>query len=298
MRKPTTLLVLTAALAAVTPSTLAAQKLGQGGTGVDEASELPQCPVPLGVAALVEEKTANPTDSLSPQLQAIMKMAEMQNGGSTARVDPLPLVKLMIARSNCFRVADRGEAFTALERERAIQGNAAPRAVTKADYLLQVQVVYSDSKARESGGGLGGMFGGAVGLKSKTMESQVLLTLVDVNTGIQEAVASGSARKKDVGVVGGGLLLGLGVGALGGSYASTDIGKITSLAMLDAFRKLIGDARPRLEAKLVPAKPPALTPPASAPVPPAGSAATAPTAQRHMVPNVPWSTDPQPPKPR
>ena len=141
MRKPTTLLVLTAALAAVTPSTLAAQKLGQGGTGVDEASELPQCPVPLGVAALVEEKTANPTDSLSPQLQAIMKMAEMQNGGSTARVDPLPLVKLMIARSNCFRVADRGEAFTALERERAIQGNAAPRAVTKADYLLQVQVV-------------------------------------------------------------------------------------------------------------------------------------------------------------
>ena len=85
------------------------------------------------------------------------------------------------------------------------------------------------------------MFGGAVGLKSKTLESQVLMTLVDVNTGIQEAVASGSARKKDIGVVGGGLLLGLGVGALGGSYASTDIGKITTLATLDAFRKLIED---------------------------------------------------------
>ena len=229
---------------------------------------MPQCQVPLGVAALVEEKAANPADGLSPQLQALMRMAEMQNGGSTARVDALPLVKLMIARSNCFRVADRGEAFSALERERAINGGTATtRPVTKADYLIEVKVVYSDAKSRESGGGVGGVFGGAVGLKSKTLESQVLMTLVDVNTGIQEAVASGSARKKDIGVVGGGLLLGLGVGALGGSYASTDIGKITTLATLDAFRKLIEDARPRLEARLVPAKPPAMVPPASAPLP-------------------------------
>ncbi|MGT2516335.1 CsgG/HfaB family protein (plasmid) [Sphingomonas panni] len=199
----TRLLVVTAALAAVTPSMVHAQKLGQGGTGVDETTAVPQCQVPLGVAALVEEKVANPADGLSPQLQALMRMAEMQNGGSTARVDALPLVKLMIARSNCFRVADRGEAFSALERERAINGgSAATRPVTKADYLIEVKVVYSDAKSRESGGGVGGVFGGAVGLKSKTLESQVLMTLVDVNTGIQEAVASGSARKKDIGVVG------------------------------------------------------------------------------------------------
>ncbi|MBP8233378.1 MAG: hypothetical protein KAY22_13820 [Rhizorhabdus sp.] len=260
----------TAALAAVTPSIAFAQKLGQGGTGVDETTQLPQCPVPLGVAALVETKAADPADALSPQLQALMRMAEMQNGGSTARVDALPLVKLMIARSNCFRVADRGEAFSALERERAIAGaTAATRPVTKADYLIEVKVVYSDAKSRESGGGIGGVFGGAVGLKSKTLESQVLMTLVDVNTGIQEAVASGSARKKDVGVIGGGVLLGLGVGALGGSYASTDIGKITTLATLDAFRKLIGDARPRLEPRLVPATPPAAAPstPTTQPLP-------------------------------
>jgi curli biogenesis system outer membrane secretion channel CsgG len=250
----TVLIAVTAALAAVTPSTVSAQKLGQGGTGVDDTSTLPHCDTPLGVAALVEQKTANPTDSLSPQLQALMRMAQMQNGGSTANVDPLPLVKLMAARSGCFRVADRGDAFTALERERAIAGASAPaRQITKADYLLQVQVVYSDAKSRESGGGVGGVFGGAVGLKSKTLESQVLLTLVDVDTGIQEAVASGSARKKDIGVVGGGLLLGLGVGALAGTYGSTDIGKITSLAMLDAYRKLITGAQPRLAARLRPA---------------------------------------------
>ena len=36
---------------------------------------------------------------------------------------------------------------------------------------------------------------------------------------------------------------------------------------IDLFRKLIEDARPRLEARLVPAKPPAMVPPASAPLP-------------------------------
>lgn len=248
MRNRATLFVVTAALAAVTPSTVSAQKLGQGGTGVDETTDLPRCDTPLGVAALVEQKAASATDNLSPQLQALMRMAEMQNGGSTAQVDPLPLVKLMAARSGCFMVADRGAAFDALERERALAGGTA-RPVTKADYLIQVQVLYSDAKSRESGGGVGGVFGGAVGLKSKTLESQVLLTLVSVDTGLQEAVASGSARKKDLGVVGGGLLLGLGVGALGGTYGSTDIGKITSLAMLDAFRKLVADAKPRLAAR-------------------------------------------------
>lgn len=270
MRNRTVLIAVTAALAAVTPSILAAQKLGQGGTGVDDTTALPHCDTPLGVAALVEQRTANPTDSLSPQLQALMRMAEMQNGGSTANVDPLPLVKLMAARSGCFRVADRGDAFTALERERAIAGASAPaRQITKADYLLQVQVIYSDAKSRESGGGVGGVFGGAVGLKSKTLESQILLTLVDVDTGIQEAVASGSARKKDIGVVGGGLLLGLGVGALGGTYGSTDIGKITSLAMLDAYRKLLADAQPRLQARAAArtSTPPGASVTGTAPVP-------------------------------
>ena len=54
----TRMLVVTAALAAVTPSMAHAQKLGQGGTGVDETTAVPQCQVPLGVAALVEEKAA------------------------------------------------------------------------------------------------------------------------------------------------------------------------------------------------------------------------------------------------
>lgn len=223
-----------------------AQKIGQGGTGIDERTELPRCEQPLGIVALVEEKAEDPAAQLPPGLAALMRMAEAQNGGSTAKVDPLPLIKLMAAKSGCFRVADRGAAMSALERERALTGALGQPALAKADYLISAQVLYSDAKSRESGGGIGGAFGSAVGLKSKTLESQVMLSLIDVDTGLQEAVATGSARKKDVGVVGGGLLLGLGVGALGGSYGSTDIGKITSLAVLDAFRKLVTDAQGRL----------------------------------------------------
>jgi curli biogenesis system outer membrane secretion channel CsgG len=237
-----------------------AQTAGKGGTGVDENTELPRCAQPLGVVALVEEKAPSPTDGLagelSPGMAALLRMAEAQQGGGTARVDPLPLIKLMAARSNCFRVADRGAAMGALERERTMTGAAPSQSLVKADYLISAQVLYSDAKSRESGGGIGGAFGSAVGLKTKTLESQVLLSLIDVDTGLQEAVATGSARKKDVGVVGGGLLLGLGVGALGGTYGSTDIGKITSIAVLDAFRKLILEAQARLPQQTVSASQP------------------------------------------
>ena len=227
-----------------------AQQLGKGGTGVDENTELPRCAAPLGVVALVEEKTADPMEQLPPGMAALVRLAEAQNGGSGAKkVDPLPLLKLMASRPGCSRVVDRGGAFDALQAEREIAGTGeAPRRV-KADYLISTQVVLNDPKSRQVGGALGGALGGAVGFKSKTLESQVLLSLVDVDTGIQEAVASGSARKRDLGVVGGGLLLGLGVGALGGGYTDTPIGKVTTLAMLDAFRKLMADARPRLAAR-------------------------------------------------
>lgn len=262
MRSRMALVGLAAALAAAS-SPSAAQKLGQGGTGVDENSELPRCSEPLGVAAVVEEKKANPMDDLPPGMAALVRMAEAQNGGGTARVDPLPLVKLLAAKSGCFRVVERGAAFAALQAERQIGGQAPTQGLTQSDYLISVQVLYSDAKSRESGGGFGGAFG-ALGLKSKTLEAQILTSLVDVRSGLQVAVATGSARKKDIGVIGGGLLLNLGVGALGGTYGSTDIGKITSLAMLDAFRKLTLDAKSRIPARAA-ATAPSLAPAVPAP---------------------------------
>jgi len=50
---------------ALTASPAAAQKLGKGGIGIDETTEVPRCDRPLGTIALVEERSAaSPTDGL------------------------------------------------------------------------------------------------------------------------------------------------------------------------------------------------------------------------------------------
>lgn len=243
-------LVFTLAALGATPAT--AQKMGKGGIGIDETSEVPHCDVALGTIALVEDRTTAPSeDDIPPGLRAMIRMAEAQNGGGSQKIDPLPLLKLLTAQSNCFQVLDRGEGFDALQRERALasggtiaNGNT-QATLLAADYLLTARVLYSDGNAGGSGGGLGTMFPGGIGFKSKKLESQTMLTLLEVKTGLQKVVATGSARKKDISIIGG-ALMGSGIGALGGGYTSTDIGKITSFALLDAFRKLARDAQGRI----------------------------------------------------
>lgn len=270
MKRTITMLGLLAFVA--TPG--AAQKLGKGGIGIDENTDVPRCTRSLGTIAVVEERAAGGTaEGIPPGLAALMRMAEAQNGGSQ-RVDPLPILKLLVSQSGCFQIVDRGEAFDALQRERqlaaggAVAGANNQATLKAADYLLQAKVLYSDNDSGGSGGGLGSMFPGGLGFKQKVKASQTMLTLVEVKTGIQQAVATGSARKKDLSILGGGILTNAGIGALGGSYTSTDMGKITSLAMLDAFIKLTTQAQNRLA-------PASSTAPAPAPTV-AGSAAATP----------------------
>jgi hypothetical protein len=265
-------ILLAAIAAAIVAQPAYAQKTGKGGMGIDETADLPRCSKPLGSIALVEEKTGpSVEDQLPPGMRALMQLAERQNGGSPSKVDPIPVLKLLTARSNCFALVERGTAFDALQRERELagggsvaNGTALNKATLRAaDYLLSTSVLYSDGNSGGGGGGIGGAFGSAIGLKTKTLQSQVMLTVVDVQTGLQVAVATGSARKRDITVAGGGLLLDLGVGALGGAYTSTPIGMVTAHAVLDAFRKIALDVRARTDA---PAAQP-LTPPASSPLP-------------------------------
>ena len=85
------LLAVAVALAAVTPSNAIAQKLGKGGTGVDETSELPRCAQPLGTVALVEDRSvAGVEDQLPPGMRALVQLAERQNGGSPPRSTRCP----------------------------------------------------------------------------------------------------------------------------------------------------------------------------------------------------------------
>lgn len=244
--------VILAALA-VGSAPVAAQKMGAGGTIIDGSQPLEKCATPLGTVSLVEEqKAATPDAILSPQMAAIMALARAQQGMSSATADPMPLLKILMTQSRCFRVVDRGAAFNALQREREIAqgqqitpGNGvAGSTLIASDYVLAVQVIYQDENAGGGGGGggIGGGFGSALGIKTKRLESQVLMTLTAVRTGEQVAVASGSARKKDTRFIGGGLV-GLGLGAVAGGYESTDIGKVTAAALLNAYDRLIPQVR-------------------------------------------------------
>lgn len=221
------------------------QTLGKGGTMVNETMQIPHCPAPLGTVALVEAKRSdNASGQLPPGLAAMMALARAQQGLG-GDVDPVPLMRMIVAQSGCFQVVDRGEGFDALQRERALAagqqttgGTPAPT-LTPADYLLTATIVYQDEDAGSRGGmfgGLSGMYGGAAGIRSKKLETQTMLALTSVKTGIQEAVSTGSARKRDLHILAGGLV-GLGIGALGGND-STDIGKLTAASLIDAYSKL------------------------------------------------------------
>ena len=65
-----------------------------------------------------------------------------------------------------------------------------------------------------------------------------MLTLTTVKTGVQAAVATGSARKKDINWAAGGIGAVM-VGGLIGGHQNTDMAKMTAAALLDAFNKLI-----------------------------------------------------------
>ena len=109
-----------------------------------------------------------------------------------------------------------------------------------ADCLVTPNVLFQDPDA--GGSNVGGILGAVAGsIKSTSLEAQVLLTLTNVRSGVQEAVAEGSASKRDIGFNVGALLIGVVVRAAGGggSYASTDIGKIVMVAFVDGLNKLV-----------------------------------------------------------
>ena len=86
--------------------------------------------------------------------------------------------------------------------------------------------------------GVLGLFAGSV--DTTNLEAQTLLSLTNVRTGIQDAIAEGTAKKQDTNYGLG--LLGLDDVGLGGglnAYEDTDIGKLTAFAFQDAYNNLI-----------------------------------------------------------
>lgn len=171
---------------------------------------------------------------------------------------PQKLIKMLVQRSGCFNLVDRGSGLSAAQRERDIGGNLGLQRrsnvgqgqIKAADYVLVAEVQASNRNSSGSaigagiGGLVGGRFGGLVGgIGSKKMEANTVLSLTNVRTTETIAVQDGYAVKNSLSFGGGGGMgfFGGGAAAVGGGYDNTDIGRIVTLAFIQAYSKMVTD---------------------------------------------------------
>lgn len=171
---------------------------------------------------------------------------------------PEKLLKVLVQRSGCFNLVDRGAGLNAAERERDIGGglglqrgsNVGQGQVKAADYVLvaEVQAANRNSGGGAIGAGIGGLIGGrfgalAGGISSKKMEANTVLTLTNVRTTETLEVEDGYAAKNSLSFGGGGGMgfFGGGAALVGGGYDNTDIGRIVTLAFIQAYSKMVTD---------------------------------------------------------
>jgi curli biogenesis system outer membrane secretion channel CsgG len=217
-----------------------------GSAGAQGASlQLVRCTQPLGTAALVEA---------SPEA-----LTGLQTLGLAS---PLPILRLLMAQSGCFRVVDRGAAMRNIEQEEYLrqsgmlrQGSQTAKGkMITTQYLITPNVLFSDPNAGGAaigsavggllGGGTGALIGGAVG-SMRIKEAQTMLFLTDAQSGEQMGVAEGSAKVRDFG--GGAGLGGWGGGVAGlvgvSGYGNTSEGKLIAAALMDAHNKLVAQVQ-------------------------------------------------------
>ncbi len=235
------------ALAALVTGGCGQSDLGQGGSVVQGsagpagtqagAKELVHCDAPVTSVALAE----------SPYGYSVLSSYQLPPS-------PLPLIRLIMQQSGCFRVLDRsaGLRATVQEQELKAAGILKESTVVKkgegigARMTITPSLVFSEHNA---GQGLVGIISMIPGLRDwagvasgvKFKEAQVVLLLVDNETTEQVAAATGSAKATDLGM--GGFMLGKLGGAGGLGWSNTNEGKVIAAAFLDAHNKLVAQAR-------------------------------------------------------
>jgi hypothetical protein len=186
--------------------------------GSAKAQELVRCERPLGSAAVLEP---------DPNVMASLQTVGLQS--------PTPVIRMMMAQSNCFRVI--GESL----------GQPGSRPAT-VKWLIAPAVVFTDTSTSD-GGFLGSLAGNiipsGVGLGDvsvRTKEAQTSLFLTDAGTGEQKAAAQGIGRSTDLGASvafftrrGGAVNV--------AAYADTAEGKVVSASFIDSYNKLVAQVR-------------------------------------------------------
>jgi len=169
---------------------------------------------------------------------------------------PQKLLKVLVQRSGCFNLVDRGSGLQAAQRERDVgaglglqrRSNVGQGQIKAADYVLiaEIQGANSNSGGSAVGGGIGGLVGGRFGgllggVRNKKMEANTVVSVTNVRTTETIAVEDGYAAKNSLSFGGGGGLgfFGGAAGVVGGGYDNTDIGRIVTLSFIQAYAKLV-----------------------------------------------------------
>jgi curli biogenesis system outer membrane secretion channel CsgG len=170
---------------------------------------------------------------------------------------PAKLLRILVQRSGCFNLVDRGTGLNAAQLERNIGGNLGLQRksnvgqgqIKAADYVLVAEIQGANNNVSGGGAvaGLGGLLGGRVvggllgGIRTKKLEANTVLSLTNVRTTETIAVEDGYAIKKDTSFGLGGFLGGGGAvgGGAGGGYENTDIGRVVTLSFIQAYAKMV-----------------------------------------------------------
>ncbi len=231
--------VTSAALAALVAAPTSAQRLAKPSSGqrLQEATanDVPHCARKLGTVSI--------EDGDDPYSWTQASLAP-----------PSKLLKVLVARSGCFNLVDRGTGLNAASREREIGGslglqrrsNVGVGQIKAADYVLVAEIQGANSNVSGSGaaGAVGGLInhrlGGLLGgISSKKMEANTILSLTNVRTTETIATEDGYAAKNNLSIAGGGFFSV--AGAVGGGYDNTDLGRIVTLSFIQAYAKLVND---------------------------------------------------------
>jgi curli biogenesis system outer membrane secretion channel CsgG len=164
---------------------------------------------------------------------------------------PAGLLRVVVQQSGCFTVVERGRGLDAAMRERELAGggqlqrgsNVGGGQIRAADYVLLADVIAQDNNS--GGGGIGAAVGGVVGgtlggviggIGSRSQTAQTTLTLANVRT-TESFATEGNARNRNFTWGGVGFLGGGGVGL--GAYTDTEIGRVVTIAFIDAYTQMV-----------------------------------------------------------
>ena len=207
------------------------------------------CTLFMGHAALAQD-TGSTVERCAKSF-GTLAVAEPQSGWNHLSQyglgSPAALLRMMVQRSGCFDVVERGVGMRNLQQERAMaesgdlrqDSNVGKGQMQAADFVMTPAVQIGAQTTGGVGGALAGRLGVfgvlAGGLKFK--EASTSLLVADVRSSLQVAAAEGKATKTDFNIGGWGLT-GVGLGGATG-YTSSPEGKVVAASLLDNYNKIV-----------------------------------------------------------